>query len=61
MRDEDGGRSIVVTVDNSEALKEASENTVVIKAEKGAVTDARNVINGLKLNKLPEFLQLNSI
>jgi len=54
MGDEDGGRSIVVTVDNSEALKEASENTVVIKAEKGAVTDARNVINGLKKKRVKD-------
>ena len=48
MGDEKDERSIVVTVDNCEAVKAASEDDVVIKAEKGEVTDARNVINGLK-------------
>jgi len=51
MGDEHDTRGIVVTVQNSEALKaasEESEDTMVIKAEKGAAADARNVINGLK-------------
>ena len=43
---------LVVTVDNCEAVKAASEEDVVIKAEKGEVTDARNVINGLKKKRV---------
>jgi len=50
--DEHGAKSIVVTVENSEVLKAAREDDVVIKAEKGAVTDARNVINGLKKKRV---------
>jgi len=50
--DEHDARSIVVTVENSDALKAPSEDITVIKAEKGAVPDARNVINRLKRKKV---------
>jgi len=46
--DDHDTRSIVVTVENSDALKALSEDIMVIKTEKGADTDARNVINRLK-------------
>ena len=46
--DEHDARSIVVTVENSDALKAPSEDITLIKTEKGADADARNVINRLK-------------
>jgi len=46
--DEHDGRSIVVTVENIDALKAHSEDIMVIKTEKGVDADARNVINKLK-------------